>query len=573
MNGELFEARRKFLKGLGSGALLAVAGTSTGCSATNTEWNSTFDWICVGSGVGGCSAAIAGHDQGMKTVLLEQTDKIGGSSSQASSRGGLFAPMNRWQKEAGIQDSREKGLAYLRFVSGGYAQQELMEAYVDNAARVLEFFHDKEGIAFGLGRRPSQGFYDPVAPHAAVPGRRIEPTEPFPAKELGSWRDKVRIRLWYRGFVEALEQLEGFRSPLADEGPAHTAANELEAWKKRLGPAKFEELVRKEEEQRNGGHGWMAYLFRGVMRRGVEVRTKSRLEKLLTENGRVVGVSVNQDGKLENIRATKGVLLAMGNTWLGMEVGWGPVWMLAADAGAKIQSEPLVMKMVTINVPGETFPNGKLVGRTNYERFMQHSLIVNRFGERFDNEAFYSGIGRVVDHFEDWEGHRFRNFPNFFIFDRNLLEKYSFAGMPPGNTADLGWVSQANSLSELARKLDIDAPALEKTVARFNQFASRRKDPEFNRNPATMGALEKPPFYGVQTTTPDPFSTLTTVVTNRNAQALHYATEKPIPGLYCCGAFCTTSRIWGIGYQGGMQFSGGAIFGFLAAEHAAAAKG
>ena len=569
MKDEQSESRRKFIKGVGSGMLLASVASATSCSSSGTQWASTYDWICVGSGVGGCAAAIAGSEQGMKTLLLEQTDLIGGSSSQASSTGGLFAPMNRWQKEAGIQDTREKALAYLRFVGGGYAQEGHMEAYVDNAARVLEFFRDKEGIAFTAGTPPTQGFYDAVAPHAGVAGRRVRPTVPFPAADLGTWRDKVRLRLWLRGFVEALQEKEGFRSPLSDEGPARTMENQLEAWRKRLGPAKVEELLRKEEETREGAHGWMAYLFRGVIRRGIEVRTNAKVEKLLTENGRVSGVAVNQNGKTENIRANKGVLLALGNSWLGMEVGWGPVWMLAAEAGAKIQSESLVMKMTCIHVPGETFPNGKAVGRTNYERFMQHSLIVNRFGQRFDNEAFYSGVGRAVSEFDDWDGHRFRNFPNFFIFDRNMLDKYSFAGMPPGNTEELQWVSQANSISELARQLEIDARGLQATIARFNEFARRGKDADFNRDARTMGTLERPPFYGVKTATPDPFTTLTTVVTNPSAQVLHYATDKPIPGLYCGGAFCTTSRIWGVGYQGGFQFSGGAIFGFLAAEHAA----
>jgi hypothetical protein len=552
--------------------LIAAAGTASSCSSSNVPWDSTYDWVCVGSGVGGCCAAIAGHDNGMKTLLLEQTDMIGGSSSQASSTGGLFAPMNRWQREAGIQDTREKALAYLRFVGGGYAQEGHMETYVDNAARILEFFNDKEGItSFSAGTPPTQGFYDPVAPHAAVPGRRIRPTAPFPAAELGQWRDKVRLRLWLRGFVEALEELEGFRSPLSDEGPARTMQNQLEAWKKRVGPAKVDELIRKEEETREGAHGWMAYLFRSVIRREIEVQTRTKVEKLLTENGRVSGLVVNQNGALRNLRANKGVLLALGNSWLGMDVGWGPAWMLAAEVGAKIQSEPFVLKMITIHVPGEVFPNGRPVGRTNYERFMQHSILVNRFGERFDDEAFYSGGGRVVNHFEDWEGHRFRNFPNYFIFDRNLLEKYSFAGMPPGNTQELDWVAQASTISELARKLDISVRGLEATVARFNEFARRRNDMDFKRNPRTLGPLERAPFYGVQTATPDPFSTLTTVATDPRARVLHYVTDKPIPGLYCCGALSTTSRTWGVGYQGGFQFSGGAIFGFLAAEDASQA--
>ena len=39
---------------------------------SNTVWSTTVDWICIGSGAGGCGAAIARHDQGLSTLLLEQ---------------------------------------------------------------------------------------------------------------------------------------------------------------------------------------------------------------------------------------------------------------------------------------------------------------------------------------------------------------------------------------------------------------------------------------------------------------------------------------------------------------------
>ena len=144
--------------------------------------------------------------------------------------------------------------------------------------------------------------------------------------------------------------------------------------------------------------------------------------------------------------------------------------------------------------------------------------------------------------------------------------------MPPGHTEpkDWEWLTQANSLAELAQKLKIDAKPLEATVARFNEFARRGKDADFNRDLKTLGTLEKPPFYGLQTMTPDPFDTMTEVVTNVNAQVLHYKTNQPIPGLYCAGMQAATSQIWGVGYQGGFLPGAKQIWGFLSAEHAAA---
>ena len=45
------------------------------------RWSATVDWICVGSGIGGCAAAIAGHDHGFTTVLLEKTPLTGGTTA------------------------------------------------------------------------------------------------------------------------------------------------------------------------------------------------------------------------------------------------------------------------------------------------------------------------------------------------------------------------------------------------------------------------------------------------------------------------------------------------------------
>ena len=56
----------------------------------------TFDWICVGSGTSGLAAAIFGHDQGMKTLLIEKDDRIGGTTSRGA--GLLYVPMNHLRR-------------------------------------------------------------------------------------------------------------------------------------------------------------------------------------------------------------------------------------------------------------------------------------------------------------------------------------------------------------------------------------------------------------------------------------------------------------------------------------------
>src|SRR5687767_11670311 len=104
-------SRRRFLKNMTAGAAVTAGVTSlasVGCQAQGADWSSTYDWVCIGSGIAGCAAAIAGHDKGMKTLLIERQDKLGGTTAQSG--GSIWVPENAFMKQEGISDSREEAL-------------------------------------------------------------------------------------------------------------------------------------------------------------------------------------------------------------------------------------------------------------------------------------------------------------------------------------------------------------------------------------------------------------------------------------------------------------------------------
>ena len=149
-------SRRKFVKQLGGGAALAAA-TGLGSAACQTaggrvNWSATFDWIAIGSGFAGCAAAIFGHDQGFKTLLLEKAAKVGGLTTQSG--GTLWVPMNPWMKAAGIADSRDEAISYLRYISGGYGRPEYIEAFVDNVNRAIGYLQEKADFKLTAGTGP-----------------------------------------------------------------------------------------------------------------------------------------------------------------------------------------------------------------------------------------------------------------------------------------------------------------------------------------------------------------------------------------------------------------------------------
>ena len=579
----VMKSRRKFIKKLGGAALGAAAASAVptiagAAQGSATGWASTYDWVCVGSGVTGCTAAIIGHDKGLKTLMLEKLDVVGGAAT-AISGGVVWAPLNPFMKTAGITETREDALAYLEWIGGGLTTPEYRENYVDNAPRTIEYLSEKAEVKFYDPQLKE--FYYPGAAGSKVRGRMLMP-EPFPAKTLGGWQSKVRLAHFYYGFQDYLEEWGWEHNPshsdslkgapkgeiIGNTGPVRgIETTALRLWRKRLGDPRVEHYMNSDEEHRVAGAALAAYLFRAVLKRGIEVRTETGVEKLLVENGRVVGVVVNHKGREENIRANKGILLGTGG---GNGVG------LAAEVGALLDTEAGLSGGFDFPaVPDERYPDGRLpdgygANRGPNETRMRHGMLVNKFGERFGNEGRQFSIQERMRDFDQYGEHRFRNIPNYLIFDHQLIEKYSFAGRPPGETEGLEWVTQGRTIGELAQKLGLPPAKLETTVARFNQHARRREDPDFHRPSETLGTLEKPPFYGLKGTEPsDPFHSAINVVVNTHAQVLHYKTGKPIPGFYAGGALVESDKIYGVGYNAGMSLLFCAESALLAAEHAA----
>src|ERR1700745_3466948 len=76
-----------------------------------------FDVVVVGSGAAGMTAALTAAHRGLRVVVIEKTDRFGGST--ARSGGGLWLPGNEVLHRAGVRDTPEQARAYLAFVAGG----------------------------------------------------------------------------------------------------------------------------------------------------------------------------------------------------------------------------------------------------------------------------------------------------------------------------------------------------------------------------------------------------------------------------------------------------------------------
>lgn len=71
-----------------------------------------YDVIVLGSGCSRLSAALAAAKSGAKVIVLEKSELVGGTS--AMSGAGTWIPANHHMLAAGLQDSAEDALTYMR---------------------------------------------------------------------------------------------------------------------------------------------------------------------------------------------------------------------------------------------------------------------------------------------------------------------------------------------------------------------------------------------------------------------------------------------------------------------------
>src|ERR1035441_1635057 len=130
------------------------------------SWDEVVDVVVVGSGGAALTAATLAADGGARTIVVEKTDMIGGTT--AVSGGVLWIPQNAHMAEGGLEDSREEALAYVRHLAMGVEPAPaLLEVFVDSAPVALDYLETNTPVTMtSLSLFPDYYFpYD-------VPGKK-----------------------------------------------------------------------------------------------------------------------------------------------------------------------------------------------------------------------------------------------------------------------------------------------------------------------------------------------------------------------------------------------------------------
>jgi succinate dehydrogenase/fumarate reductase flavoprotein subunit len=491
----------------------------------------------------------------------------------------VWIPNNPHLRDVGVTDSRDKALTYILSLSRGLLEPRLVEAYVDAGPEMVELLEAKTPVQFyAVAGMPD---YHPEFPGGSPEGGRTLECPIFPFAELGEWAARVTPSPYFADPRTTMSE-----TPLGKAVPE---------------PPSPEELARRSERDERGcGQALVGRLLRACLDRGIVPRTSWAGRELLREDGAVVGLVADTPEGPRELRAARGVILASGGfEWdeelrrtflrgpmthpVSIETSTGDGLRMAMKAGAGLANMREAWWIPVGVVPIEANRMGRVL--VNGQRTLPHSIMVNRRGRRFTNEAAnYNAFGAAF-HVEDVSRFEYANLPCWLVFDQTYVDRYGFrvsAGGARGEVPE--WLPRGDTLAALAEQVGIDGAELERTVARWNARCAEGHDPDFGRGDsafdrwwgdpyrkgrrdATLGPLERGPFYAFEIHS-GCLGTKGGPRVDPDARVLD-VDGAPIPGLYAAGNVMGSP--FGMTYGGpGGTLGPAMVFGYLAGRNAAA---
>jgi len=535
-----------------------------------------YDLLVVGTGAGALLGAIRAADLGLRTLVIEKTDLVGGTS--ATSGGAIWVPCNHDMQRVGIDDDLATAFGYVKACARGQASDERILAYLESAPELARYL---DGIGVKFRAMPKYADYYPAMDGSRPGGRTMDPHD-FNARKLGH-QALERLRPTPPGqLIFGRMQLNAFeaRSILARERKAKLVISWIMLryfldypWRNKT----------RRDRRLTGGQALMGALFTALRQRGIELWLQSPLQSLTTEGGRVTGAVVQHEGREVTVRAAKGVLLGAGGfernqamreqylpqptdqAWTASPPGCntGDAIRAGAQAGGALHLMDLTWGAPTLFVTKEDRYRVMFI-----ERSLPGCLVVNSAGQRFVNEscAYLEFQQAMRDEHNRMGG----AIPAWIVFDAEFRRKYPIGPLAPGEAVPderlrKSWLNAVywkdSTLEGLAGQIGVDAAGLAASVARMNEYARTGVDPEFGRggnvfdryygdvnvrpNP-NLGPIGKAPFYAIRLW-PGELGTKGGLLTDPDARVLD-ALGRPIEGLYSVGN--NAASVMGPSYPG-----------------------
>lgn len=292
----------------------------------------------------------------------------------------------------------------------------------------------------------------------------------------------------------------------------------------------------------------------------------------------ILGVITETDGKLLQIRALNGVVLACGGfennpdmveSYLGIGGKYGLFGSvhntgdgitMAMDVGAKLWH---MHNYESTGVGGNVY-NGQYFRMLAFNLTKVATILVGPDGTRYCREAMYPKTMRHGHIYVagDW------TFPAYVDGSWSVVDQAGIAGFEEAIAASIeaGDVIKADTIEELAEKTGMTY--LVDTMNIYARYCENKFDEAFRRPPEMLVPFGEGPYYAVKMNCRGILNTQGGPQRSENAEVIDVF-GNPIPHLYSAGEL---GGVTAHDYQGGGNIAECLVFGQIAGKNAATAK-
>jgi len=555
-----------------------------------------YDVIVIGAGAGGMTAAAVAAAEGLRVLVIEKTEFVGGTT--AWSGGMVWIPVNDKMKQAGLPDSLSDAASYLASTVPEAENADLREAFLARGPEAVAYLEANTEVRL----QPVKAYpdYYPDRPGATAGGRVLEPVT-FDGSKLGANFARLRPPLpeftLFGGMMVNRLDIPHLRRV------GRSFRSTLRAMRL-ISQYALQRLRAHRGTTLHLGNALAARLYASLLLRDVRILFGTGVEELLVEDGAINGVVISDSSVRRPIVARRGVVVATGGfshdanfrerffpgaagtVSATAASGTGDGLRIAIAAGASIAT---AVTSPAYWVPASLFRRADgsrgVFPHTVTDRAKPGVIAVNASGKRFVNEAL-SYHEFVLAMLRDGNDAAAR--PFYLICDRHFLWTYGLGRIKPFTLhirryVKSGELIEAANIDALAEATGIEPTALSTTLKNYNLQAWKGLDPQFGRggtiyqrhlgdpshqpNPC-VAPIEQAPFYALRIYPAD-LGTAVGLKTDCHARVLRQ-NGTAMSGLYACGN--DMGSIMNGNYPGpGITLGPALTFGYIAGRHLAQA--